>query len=223
MSLFDQYEEEFLSASRGVSSKIGQFNYNNGDSEAQTALREAREGLDNARSLLKQMEVTARSLEPSLRNQVRPKLAQYKKTLSGLESDLSRTDRDALFGGNNMASTSMDHRGRMMGTTDKLRRQGDTLKKAQNTLAETEEVALGVMDELDRNRRTINSARQKAKRTAGMTDRARWLVRDMSRRNTKHKIFLCFVILLLIALISVIIWYVSKPADSGNVAPSTSP
>ena len=56
MSLFDQYEEEFLAASRGVSSKIGQFNYNNGDSEAQTALREAREGLDNARSLLKQME-----------------------------------------------------------------------------------------------------------------------------------------------------------------------
>ena len=61
-----------------------------------------------------------------------------------------------------MTSMSMDHRGRMMSTTDKLRRQGDTLSKAQNTLAETEEVALGVMDELDRNRRTINSARNKA-------------------------------------------------------------
>ena len=178
-----------MTASRGVSTKIGQFNYNNGDSEAQKALSEARAGMDSARALLKQMEVTARSLEPSLRNQVRPKLAQYKKTLAGLESDLARTDRDTLFGSDNMGSTSMDHRGRMMGTTDKLRRQGDTLKKAQNTLAETEEVALGVMDELDRNRRTINSARQKAKRTAGMTDRARWLVRDMSRRNTKHKIF----------------------------------
>ena len=104
MSLFEQYEEEFLTASRGVSTKIGQFNYNNGDSEAQKALSEARAGMDSARALLKQMEVTARSLEPSLRNQVRPKLAQYKKTLAGLESDLARTDRDTLFGSDNMGS-----------------------------------------------------------------------------------------------------------------------
>ena len=55
MSLFEQYEEEFLTASRGVSTKIGQFNYNNGDSEAQKALSEARAGMDSARALLKQM------------------------------------------------------------------------------------------------------------------------------------------------------------------------
>ena len=122
-----------------------------------------------------------------------------------------------------MTSMSMDHRGRMMSTTDKLRRQGDTLSKAQNTLAETEEVALGVMDELDRNRRTINSARNKASRTANMTDRARWLVRDMQRRNTKHKIFLCFVILVVFSLIGVIIWWLSsngvKINDSGAPSP----
>ena len=84
MSLFEQYEEEFLNTSRGVSQRIGQFNYNNGDAEAQKALNAAKQGVEEARGLLKQMEVTARSLEPAVRNQVRPKLAQYKKTLSGL-------------------------------------------------------------------------------------------------------------------------------------------
>ena len=171
------------------------------------------------------MEVTARSLEPAARNQARPKLAQYKKTLAGLEADLQRTDKGALFGGrsNDMTSMSMDHRGRMMSTTDNLRRQGDTLTKAQNTLAETEEVALGVMDELDRNRRTINSARSKANRTANMTDKARWLVRDMNSRNTKQKVFLCFVIIGLITMVGLIIYWLSQNGNSETNAPAPSP
>jgi vesicle transport through interaction with t-SNAREs 1 len=225
MSLFDEYEQEFINAARLVSTKIGQFNYNNGDADAQKALDSAKKGLGDARSLLKQMEVTARSLEPAARNQARPKLAQYKKTLAGLEADLQRTDKGALFGGrsNDMTSMSMDHRGRMMSTTDNLRRQGDTLTKAQNTLAETEEVALGVMDELDRNRRTINSARSKANRTANMTDKARWLVRDMNSRNTKQKVFLCFVIIGLITMVGLIIYWLSQNGNSETNAPAPSP
>ena len=70
MSLFDEYEQEFTNAARLVSTKIGQFNYNNGDADAQKALDSAKKGLGDARGLLKQMEVTARSLEPAARNQI---------------------------------------------------------------------------------------------------------------------------------------------------------
>ena len=83
---------------------------------------------------------------------------------------------------------------------------------------DTEDVALGITEQLHSNRETIMSARRKAKDTASMTDKARYIVRDMSRRETRRKVFVvCLGMFLLAIIIIVIVVINGGTASAANV------
>ena len=105
-----------------------------------------------------------------------------------------------------LSGATKSHRDRMSQNTSRMQKQRQTLENSNNTLHETNEVALGVMDELARNRQTIQSARGKAKRMMGGTDRARWLVSDMAKRNAKTKVLACLVFTFVCGMIGYLVY-----------------
>ena len=62
---------------------------------------------------------------------------------------------------------------RMGDSTQRMRGQNDAVRGALAQAMDTEDVALGITEQLHANRETIMSARRKAKDTASLTDKVR--------------------------------------------------
>jgi hypothetical protein len=217
MTDFEEYEIEFRETLTNVNRLIGEANYSNN----RNALQEAQDLLIQAKTAYKQMKLAANS-NAALRVQLRPKLSTYKKSLDGADNDCKRAARSGLMGdsGGHYSSDTKGHRDQMSNNTDRLRQQRETLQQTNETLNSTQDVALNVIDELSRNRQTIQNSRAKAKQMMGGTSRARWLVGDMARRNTQTKIIACCVFVFVISMVGVLIWQVSKGPDAPAVQPS---
>ena len=222
--MFEEYEQEFRETLTNVNRLIGEANYTN-DSRA---LSEAQDLLIQAKNAYKQMKLAANS-NASLRVQLRPKLATYKKSLDGAENDCKRAARGGLMEGHNSSNkngngNSKNQREQMSKNTERLKRQRETLEQSNQTLNSTNDVALNVMDELTRNRQTIQNSRSKAKKMMSGTDRARWIVGDMARRNTQTKIIACCVFVFVISMIGVLVWQVTKgPSTPSSASIGTTP
>lgn len=117
-----------------------------------------------AGDLLKQMEVEVRSHDAATRKVLTEKVNQYKRVLSSLRTDFGKakeeSERSNLFSG----TKSGEDRQRLLNTNEKLSRQNETILNAQRTVAETEDVAMDITNELARNREKIESSRDKVRR-----------------------------------------------------------
>jgi len=91
-----------------------------------------------------------------------------------------------------------------------LSRQNDTLTNARRVMAETEDVALEITEELGRNREKIQNARSKVQEVSGMTNTARRLVQSMSKRETQQKIMMYGLAFVLVGAIVVVVYYMQK-------------
>ena len=99
------------------------------------------------------------------RQKVRKRVEKYRKDVRALAGSIQRHRKNALFGdhGFNEGTTGFDQRERMSYVTDRLEDMDDRLGDAQRSLAETEDVALGIMENLGENRMKIESSRAKAR------------------------------------------------------------
>lgn len=77
-------------------------------------------------------------------------------------------------------------------------------------MADTEDVALEITEELGRNREKIQSAREKVLDVSGMTNTARRLVSSMSKRETQQKMMMYGLAFVLVGAIIVVIYYMQK-------------
>ena len=64
-----------------------------------------------------------------------------------------------------------------------LRSQNETLANARGIIAETENVALDITQELSRQRDTISSTNDRVDEVTSITDRAQRIVQSMTRRK----------------------------------------
>ena len=64
-----------------------------------------------------------------------------------------------------------------------LRSQNETLANARGIIAETENVALDITQELSRQRDTISSTNERVDEVTSITDRAQRIVQSMTRRK----------------------------------------
>jgi len=164
MSIFDAYDSEFTSLSQDISRNISDFKANMANSEkCSTINRHVDALLLQAGDLLKQMEVEVRSHNSATRKVLSEKVNQYKRVLSSLRTDFGKAkeeaERNNLFAG----TKSGEDRQRLLNTNEKLSRQNDTILAAQRTVAETEDVAMDITNELGRNREKIESSREKVR------------------------------------------------------------
>eukprot|EP00602_Paraphysomonas_sp_CaronLab_P006058 CAMPEP_0185018686 /NCGR_PEP_ID=MMETSP1103-20130426/1352_1 /TAXON_ID=36769 /ORGANISM="Paraphysomonas bandaiensis, Strain Caron Lab Isolate" /LENGTH=210 /DNA_ID=CAMNT_0027548593 /DNA_START=92 /DNA_END=724 /DNA_ORIENTATION=- len=210
MSIFEAYDSEFSALSQDISKNISEFrSYSSNAEKSSNLVKHVDALLIQAGDLVKQMEVEIRSHDAATRKVLSDKIAQYKKSLASLRSDFEKArmeaQRASLVGDKSAADRS-----RYVSANEKLNRQNETIMNAQRSVAETEDVALEITQELGRNREKIESAQGKVHEFAGMTDTARRLIHSMSKREVQQKFILVFIALILIGAIGFVIYYTTK-------------
>ncbi len=79
-------------------------------------------------------------------------------------------------------------------------------------LDETEDTAMGISEQLHRDRQVISGIRDKTQETGSLMDTSRRILRRMSRRECQQKIMMaCFALFLLAAIILIIYFAFIKP------------
>jgi vesicle transport through interaction with t-SNAREs protein 1 len=167
--------------------------------------------LSQTKELLKQMTIEARSVQdPDLKEDCLQTVRVAKGNQANLVQDVKAAqqlvDRVSLLPQN--ASSSHDGSGggthdleagtrhkpkndparqHLLHTNHALGQQNQTLEHARRVMAETEDVALEITEELGRNRETIQSARSRVMGVTTLTNRARRILVSMQRREVQQK------------------------------------
>uniref|UniRef100_A0A7S4MGJ4 Vesicle transport v-SNARE N-terminal domain-containing protein n=1 Tax=Odontella aurita TaxID=265563 RepID=A0A7S4MGJ4_9STRA len=212
---FDRYDEEFLSLTEQVRRSLASLegDIESGGSSVESDLKMTANLLSQCDDLLKQMGLEARSVgDASAKRELLDKVKKCKSKLQGLRSEYNaarnKMDRANLgLGGSapHSGGASNDHRERLLKTSGQLEEQNRTLDRARRVMAETEETALEITEELGRNREKIESAHGRVKDVSGLTNRARRIVQSMNRREVQQKLAMYVVSAMLIVVLIVIL------------------
>jgi hypothetical protein len=102
------------------------------------------------------------------------------------------------------AATSAVQRDRLLNATDKLKQTGDRIKEGKKTLLETEELGVSILQDLHKQRETIQHTRDTLHGADENIGRSRRILTAMGKRAMANKIALGgIIVLLLICIIAV--------------------
>jgi len=199
---FERYDEEFLSLTTQIKSTLGKIDIesstDSGNSTEDT-LRMARNLITQANDLIQQMSIEARGItnNRAVKEECLKKVRICKANLANLQDDVktiehecnrntlgisSASQKEATKGG-----ISNDTKERLLQTNQTLNNQNASLDNARRVMSETEEVALDITFELERNRETMESARSRVRNVSGLTNQARRILVNMRRREVQQK------------------------------------
>eukprot|EP00985_Skeletonema_marinoi_P019850 scaffold11522_cov148-Skeletonema_marinoi.AAC.1 len=136
------------------------------------------EMLKQGEDLVKQMGLEARGMDDAVvKRDLLSKVKEYKAQLANLRSEyelatLTKIDNDNY----NTSSSIVDAR-------STIRSQNETLLNARSAIAETEGVAMGITEDLSRQRETMNSAHGRVNEVSNMAEKGDGILRGMLRRN----------------------------------------
>ncbi|XP_029126684.1 vesicle transport v-SNARE 11 isoform X3 [Cajanus cajan] len=129
-------------------------------------LSDIKAGLDDADTLIRKMDLEARSLQPSMKAALLAKLREYKTDLNNLKSEVKRvttssnvslTARDDLLesGRVDTLAVSNDQKGRLLMSTERLNQSSDRIKEGRKTMLETEELGVSILQDLHQQRQSL--------------------------------------------------------------------
>lgn len=213
--LFHQYETDYCNKSTDISRKIVSIASLTGElrrkkvSEIEADVREAD-------SVIKRMDMEARSLSADKSRTLLNKVKEYKADLQSLREQLKQAaagggDGDALARaelglGDNYYSTSAGQRERMLAATERMQKTSDRLQVGKQQLAETEELGVTILQDLARQRETIVNARDTLHGADDNISKARKILGTMSKRIMTNKIITFGIAAFLLAAIILIIY-----------------
>jgi vesicle transport through interaction with t-SNAREs protein 1 len=214
-ALFHQYETDYCNKSTDISRKISSIAALTGElrrkktSEIEADVREAD-------SIVKRMDMEARSLSADKSRMLLNKVKEYKADLQSLREQLKQAaagagDSDALARaelglGDSYYSTSAGQRERMLAATERMQKTSDRLQVGKQQLAETEELGVNILQDLARQRETIVNARDTLHGADDNISKARKILGTMSKRIMTNKIITFGIAAFLLAAIILIIY-----------------
>ena len=109
-------------------------------------------------------------------------MKEYKAQLSKLRNEyesatLFKTDNTNNYHHNNNGSSSI------IDSQSTVRSQNETLRNARSAIAETEGVAMGITEDLNRQRETMKSAHGRVNEVSEMAEKGDGILQEMLRRN----------------------------------------
>jgi vesicle transport through interaction with t-SNAREs protein 1 len=212
--IFENYEQEYCELATSVKRHIQTLATATGETRKQVLATAERES-DEANDILQQMSLEARVAVGPTKEQLRQRLANYQKDAAKVKADLKRIklepaagaagDRDALFAGADPAAG--DQRQRLLATTDKLNDSGRRIKDATRVAAETEQIGVTIMSDLQRQRETIERTQGHLRETNTNISRSRRILGTMARRIVTNKILMFAIILILVFAIAMVVYF----------------
>lgn len=202
---FSRYNEEFSSIQNQIRSTLSTItsilDNNPSDSTVESKMSHANNLLSQAKDLLKQMTIESRSIDDKdIKAECQKVVRVAKGNQANLVEDVkavqNRVERQALLQGSvdleagistGRKSAAREH---LLKTNSALQSQNSTLDKARRVMAETEDVALEITEELSRNRETIESSHSRVRGVNILTNQARRVLISMQRRETQQRMII---------------------------------
>nr|DAD31342.1 TPA_asm: hypothetical protein HUJ06_010193 [Nelumbo nucifera] len=169
--VFEGYERQYCELSANLSRKCTSAGLLDGEQKKQK-VSEIKAGLDDAESLIRKMDLEARSLQPNVKGMLLAKLREYKSDLNNLKSEVKRITstnanqaaRDELLesGMTDTLMASADQRTRLLKATERLNQSGDRIKESRRTMLETEDLGVSILQDLHQQRQALLHAHDTA-------------------------------------------------------------
>jgi len=156
--VFDAYCEDIQVIANDISRNLSKMK---GGDSSETCLKAIQALLEQSADMVKQAEVEARSCQSTERKYLNEKLKGYKENLASLKSDYDNqtfVNQKCLLTGQ-----KGEDRGRMLDVNEKIRRQNEVIENAKRSVAETEDIGLETLGELERNKEKIQGTRDKVR------------------------------------------------------------
>lgn len=183
--------------------------------EKKHKLTELKTGLDEAESLIRRMDLEARSLPPTQKANLLTKLREYKSDLTNLKRDVKKSSsadaaaaRDDLLesGMGDHINSGADQRGRLLMSTERLNQSGERIKESKRTLLETEELGVSILQDLHAQRQQLLHAQGTLHDVDDNIGKSRRILNSMARRMTRNKWIMGSIISILILAILLVIY-----------------
>ncbi|KAJ8775195.1 hypothetical protein K2173_020199 [Erythroxylum novogranatense] len=214
--VFEGYERQYCELSAILSKKCTVAGAIDGEQKKQK-LSELRSGLEDTESLIRKMDLEARSLPPNVKAVLLAKLREYKSDLSNLKSELKRiasgnlnpAARDELLesGMADALMASADQRGRLMKTTERLNQTSDRVKDSRRTMLETEELGVSILQDLHQQRQSLLHAHNTLHGVDDNIGKSKKVLVNMTRRMNRNKWIIGLIISVLIVAIILILYF----------------
>lgn len=108
--------------------------------------------------------------------------------------------------GGDASLSSASQRERLLTTTERLNQSSERIRQGRQTLMQTEELGVSILQDLHRQRETINHTRETLHGADDNIGKARKVLSDMSRRIATNKIIVAGIILILVICIFVVLY-----------------
>ncbi|KAL9239507.1 hypothetical protein vseg_013821 [Gypsophila vaccaria] len=213
--VFDGYERQYCEVSANLTRKCSSASALTGEQKKQK-VSEIKTGLETAESLIRKMDLEARTLQPNVKVMVLAKLREYKNDLNNLKSEvkrLSSTDsqaaRDALLesGMADALMASADQRGRLLMSTERVNQSTDRIKQSRRTMQETEDIGVSILEDLHQQRQSLLHAHNTLHGVDENVGRSKKILTAMSRRMNRNKWVVGSIVVVLVLVVILIIYY----------------
>ncbi|XP_064622863.1 vesicle transport through interaction with t-SNAREs homolog 1B-like [Lineus longissimus] len=183
--------------------------------ERKRLIRDAETQLEDAGQIVQEMESEAKRAPPRYRMDMMTTVRDCKKDLDRFSREMRRgsggfggSDRDNLFGGGSeFDAMETSQRAKLMQGTESLKRSTASVGRAQQIAAETDQIAVDVIDELGNQRESLERTRDRLHETDSGLVRSRKILRSMARKMMTNKLVLAVIIILeFIILGGVVYW-----------------
>lgn len=214
--VFDGYERQYCELSTNLSRKCAALLALSGEKKKQK-LSELNGGLDEAESLIRKMDLEARSLQPSQKSALLAKLREYKSDLNSLKKDVKKAassndyfnSRDELLesGIANTETASTDQRQRLLKATERINQSGDRIKDSKRVMLETEEMGVSILQDLHQQRQTLLHTTDTLHGVDDNLGKSKKILKNMANRMGRNKFIMGGLIALLLIVIAVVLYF----------------
>lgn len=217
--VFEGYERQYCELSANLTRKCTAAGALDGEQKKQK-LSEVKAGLEDAESLIRKMDLEARSLQPNVKAVLLAKLREYKSDLNNLKSEVKRiasgnlnlAARDALLesGMADALTATADQRSRLMMSTERLNHSSDRIKDSRRTMLETEDLGVSILQDLHQQRQSLLHAHNTLHGVDDNIGKSKKVLTSMARRMNKNKWIIGAVIAVLAVAIILILYFKLK-------------
>ncbi|XP_057995894.1 vesicle transport v-SNARE 13 [Hevea brasiliensis] len=214
--VFEGYERQYCDLSANLSRKCTSAGVFEGELKKQK-LSEIKAGLDEADTLIRKMDLEARSFPPNIKGMLLAKLREYKTDLNNLKNEAKRiTSVNANQAARNELEdsgiadammVSADQRGRLLMSTERLNQSTDRIKESRRTMLETEELGVSILQDLHQQRQALLHAHSALNGVDDNIGRSKKILTAMSRRMNRNKWIIGSLISALVLAILLILYF----------------
>ncbi|MCO5598364.1 hypothetical protein L7F22_052459 [Adiantum nelumboides] len=215
-NVFDGYERQYCELSTNLSRKCATLSAVSGEQKKQK-LSELNAGLEEAESLIRRMDLEARSLQPSQKSALLAKLREYKSDLNNLKKDVKKSaasndyvsSRDELLeaGLANNATASADQRQRLLMSTDRLNKTGNRIQDSKRVMLESEELGVSILQDLHQQRQTLLHTTDTLHGVDDNLGKSKKIMKSMANRMGRNKYIMTGLIVMLLVVIAVVLYF----------------